>query len=973
LIFCIKPPAPLFFRFSYLIHKLFENVFAMKDRPSENKSKFRKMIRNTWFWILTGLAVMVALFFIMLPVGIDYAIERYLKDQGADLASLADVDFNPFTGRMRLTDLTVTIGTQTALKFPEATFKIRGTPFIRKRFVMERFTISDTELIVEELENGNWQIGGIIIPGKKEPVAPAAWDFSFQEATAKNCQIKFISAQLKFDLAIEQAKISKLTSWMPEASARFELIGKLNDGNLQLQIDATPFAKEMMAAGRIQLKGLSLTPFAQLLKPHIKAIEGRLDADLNIETRQTAAADFSHHQKGRLNLQQIRTQIEGADFSNDGLAWDGALRLDIPKSEGALKISADGQLKGSKIKLAMPNENIKIQQDNLSWKGKIDYAQDKTNENIKAGGQIVFHDVKMEYPEVNLAEEKLSWKGALQFSSTAKAGGQRIIADGTLDSSHLRVSLLNRKLKFEHHGLSWNGRLRSGETNDFSALKAEADVILNDIEILHSETNQRLLNSNRIGLQAINVEGLNDVTVSVVAFNGLELVTPHDTQKSPSGASPLFQVQEVNLKNVRLSLPQDFAIDAIHLRGVKAFLHRNPEGKWSAANDLNAIRTDIFSSDQKGLQSAERSANSGSDAKEKPSDFGFRIGQLDITGDNVLRFEDESVSPTFGIDLSLLEARLSDLDSRQPEKSALVKLRVSDKEQARLSLDGSIQPFAERLSLDWVAKIESLELAPLSPYVIQNTGYRFVNGEMQADIPLKINQNKLNGEINLLLNNPIVKIVKAEDPEKEKQGKIQLNMPLDSALKLLRDKQNNVKLNIPVSGDISDPKFSFTEAINRVLAQTLQTSALSYLKFMLGPYGIGLAVAEQAIKGASKIRLNPILFAPGSDELNDATNDYTQRVAAILKEHPAVQVRVCGAATESDRAAMNGGTPAEPAAQTDASRKTDDALLTLAEKRSERIQNQLVNGYGIAAKRIIVCKPKIDRAANAKPRVNLEI
>ena len=198
-------------------------------------------------------------------------------------------------------------------------------------------------------------------------------------------------------------------------------------------------------------------------------------------------------------------------------------------------------------------------------------------------------------------------------------------------------------------------------------------------------------------------------------------------------------------------------------------------------------------------------------------------------------------------------------------------------------------------------------------------------------------------------------------------------MSLDSALKLMRDKQNNVKLNIPVSGDLSDPKFSFTEAINRVLAQTLQTSALSYLKFMLGPYGIGLAVAEQAIKGASKIRLNPILFAPGSDELNDATNDYTQRVAAILKEHPAVQVRVCGAATESDRAAMNGGTPAEPAAQTDASRKTDDALLTLAEKRSERIQNQLVNGYGIAAKRIIVCKPKIDRAANAKPRVNLEI
>jgi hypothetical protein len=86
-------------------------------------------------------------------------------------------------------------------------------------------------------------------------------------------------------------------------------------------------------------------------------------------------------------------------------------------------------------------------------------------------------------------------------------------------------------------------------------------------------------------------------------------------------------------------------------------------------------------------------------------------------------------------------------------------------------------------------------------------------------------------------------------------------MSLDSALKLLRDDQNNVKLNIPISGDIRDPKFSVADAVNKVLAQTLQTSALSYLKFMLGPYGIGLSVAEMAYKSASKIRLNPIQFA----------------------------------------------------------------------------------------------------------------
>jgi len=929
-------------------------------------------MRRVWFWILIGLVAVVAGVFIILPVGIEYGIERYLKAQVVDQVTIGDVDFNPLTGRIALTDLSMKIAAQPVLKIPEATLNFKWSTFIRKRIVLKSFTINDTQLTVEELDDGHWQIGGIRLPVKSEPSEPSAWGFSFQEATVTNSKIRFISSRLTSDLKIEHAKISKLTSWMPERSARLEFKGHLNDGNLQLRVDVSPFGSALTAAGKLSLKGLALTPFARLLEPHLKTLEGRLDADLNFETRQTIDRGFSHHQQGLLNLYQIHTQIEDSEFSSENLAWDGAIRIDIPKSNEALKISADGKLNGSKLKLTAKNENIKIQQNDLNWKGKIDYAQDKTKENMNTDGRIRLVDLKMESPELILAEEKLTWKGNFQFFSTTNAEGPRITADGALDGSHLLMNLLNRKLKFEHQGLSWKGRLDSGETNDFNSLKAEADLILDDIEVLHSETNQRLLNSDQIDFQAINAEGLNDVKVSGVAFNGLQLMTPRDAQKSPSVAAPLFEMQEVILKNVHLSLPQNFTIDAIHLREVKAFLHRNREGQWSAVRDLNSIRTDIFSSDHKGLQSAERPATSDATAKEKSTGFGFRIGQLEFTGDNVLRFEDESVDPTFSIDLSLLEARLSDLDSRQPAKPASVKLRVSDGEHTRLSLDGSMQPFAERLSLDWVGKIEALELPRLSPYVIQNTGYSFVSGEMQADIPLKINQNKLDGEIDLILYNPTVNRVKSEE-QKEEPGKIQIDMPLDSALKLLRDKQNNVKLNIPISGDISDPQFSVAEAVNKVLAQTLQTSALSYLKFMLGPYGIGLAVAEQAIKGTSKIRLNPISFAPASIELDEVAVDYLKRVAAILIDHPAVQMSVCGVATESDRTAMSGATPAKAAIQTDASKTTDEALLTLAKERTKRIEDQLVNAHGIAVKRIIGCKSEIDKSAEAKPRVDLAI
>jgi outer membrane protein OmpA-like peptidoglycan-associated protein len=950
----ISPSFPLFLTNS----TVFEKVFIVDNRPSGKKSKSSKILRKTWFWIFFGLVLLVVLFFIMLPIGIDYAIKSYLKDQGADQVSLADVDFNPFTGWMGLTDLTVKIGTRTALKIPEATFKIQWTPFIRKRFVLERFTISDTQLTIEEMEDGGWQIGGIKLPDRSDSAKASVWNFSFQEATVNNSKVKFISSRLTSDLKIEQAKISKLTSWMHADSAYIDFTGQLNDAQMRLQMNISPFGSDIKASGQINLKGLALNPFSRLLQPHIERLEGRLDADLKIETHQTAEGGFNHHQKGPVKLHQVHTQIGDMELSEDGMVWEGALRVDIPKSEETLKISADGQLNGSKLALAMQNENIKIQQDNFTWKGKIDYAQKKTNLDLTTDGQISLAAVRMESSAVKLSEEKLSWKGALQFSSTANTEGQRIIADGALNGSHLLVKLLNRKLKLEHQGLSWKGRLDFGETNDLNSLKAEADLILDEVEILNAEKDQPLLNSKQVNLQAIKIDGLDKINVLGLEINGLAVLSEPKAAQSATSDLSVLSIQSLKFEDARLSQQKDLAIDIINLQEVKAVVHRNPQGKWSLIERWDAIGSDVFAADQ------TRQAASDTGVNKKSEDFGFRIGKVEITGNSKLRFQDESVSPAFSIYLSLLEARLADLDSRRPEKPATVKLLISDGEDARLSLDGSMQPFAEQLNLDWAGKIEALELSPLSPYVIQYTGYRFASGEMQADIPIKINQNQLEGKIDLILYKPTVERVNAEKPPQKKQGKIQLSMSLDSALKLLRDDHNNVKLKIPISGDIRDPQFSVADAVNKVLAQTLQTSALSYLKFMLGPYGIGLSVAEMAYKSASKIRLNPILFAPGSTELDEVAIDYLKRVSAILKEHPTAQVDVCGVATESDRVAQK---------KLSASTATDATLLELAKNRTKSIENQLVKLHGIEAKRIIVCKPKIDSRIEAKPRVDLEI
>ena len=927
----------------------------MQDPVSEKQTPKKKLVQRVWFWILIGLVLLVVIFFSILPVGVDYGIKRYIKNQGVDQVSLEDVDFNPITGRMTLTNLSAAIGTQTVLHIPEASLNVQWTPFIRKRFVLEGFAVSDIDIVVEQLKDGAWQIGGITIPRQKSSDGPASWGYSFQKATATNCKIQLISSRLKSDVVIEQVKLSTLTSWLHDDTARLEFTGRLNEAPIQLKLDVSPFGNEMVASGQIKLTGLSLNPFAQLLQPHLKTLEGRLDLDLNIETRKASDSGIEYFQNGPVKLHQLYTQMEGINLSKEDLTWNGAVRVNLSKSEEGMKISADGQLNGSKLALNDENENLKLQQDKFSWKGKINYTQDNTGQKIQTDGQVSLMDLKMDSPELNLAEDKLTWKGVFQLPAIPQTERQQIIADGSLESNHLQASLPDRRLKIEHQGLSWKGRLESGETNDFASLEAKGDISLNDIEIFHSKTNQFLLNSDRIELQAIQVESLDKINVSDVVLNGPALLAePENAPSSGAYSSPL-RIQKIKLGNVRLSQRNNLSIDTVQVTGAQALLQRDLQGKWPAIDRWNAIQSDVFPVDQSGM------ATSGDGTKEKSSTFGFHIGKVVVAGESGLQFMDESVSPKFVADLSIQEAYLSKLDSNQPNEPATVKLLLSDEKNAQLSLHGTLRPFAGQLNLDWVGKIEALELPSLSPYVIDSTGYRFTSGELAADVPLKIDQNKLKGEIDLVLYNPKIKRIETAYSEKQRKGKIQLNMTLPSALKLLRDKRNNVQLNIPISGNINDPQFSVADAINKVLAKTLQTAAISTLKYMLGPYGIGISVAQIAYEQALKIRLNPIQFTPGSDALNDVAIDYLQRVAAILKEYPTARVSVCGVATESDRKAMNKST------------STDTALLALAKKRTDSIEDYLVNLNRIEAKRIIACEPEIDKTVEAKPRADLGI
>ncbi|NNL74986.1 MAG: DUF748 domain-containing protein, partial [Desulfobacterales bacterium] len=520
-----------------------------------------------------------------------------------------------------------------------------------------------------------------------------------------------------------------------------------------------------------------------------------------------------------------------------------------------------------------------------------------------------------------------------------------------------------QKMILSHSSFVWNGKLDYGGESSGS-VAADGKFRMNDIQINHGKQNLKLLELKQLTLDGIKMDKLQRFNVSKAQINELNLLKSSESKKTPDEGAALFSLTGADFENIVFSSGNDFGMDSAVLENAVLYLHHTKAGQWIYISDLRSILAADGSSESKPRAQAKSPAKPDAGKKAETDKFGFRIDKLQFVGDSTLRFVDETVDPPYSTKLNFTRAVVSDLDNHRPEQPSPLELKASVGKYSRVNLQGNFQPFRERFSMDVTGNIEALDLPPISPYTVKSLGYDFVSGEMDTDVNLKIVLGKLQGESNFRLNNLKVKTADQKTEAGQDTG---LKIPLESTLKLLRDKKNNIQLKVPISGDITDPQFSFRDAINQAVVRALTMASFSYLKYMLGPYGTAIGIAELAIKAIPGIRLQPVVFKPGSSDLNQDAVAYLNKIATILRDRPDLQVSVCGLSTEADRSLLSEKSPKQGAA----SSSIDAQLLGLAQKRAELIKDHLIALFEIENKRIFICKPELDKNAEAPPRAEL--
>ncbi len=326
------------------------------------------------------------------------------------------------------------------------------------------------------------------------------------------------------------------------------------------------------------------------------------------------------------------------------------------------------------------------------------------------------------------------------------------------------------------------------------------------------------------------------------------------------------------------SLSLDLSPDRLHLGEITA---TNPFGKVIIFEDKTLNLQRILRQPPATDGPAPAAAPAAKAAEGET--FPVVVERLRIVGANA-EFADLSLTPQFGTHVHELGGVITGL-STDPATTAQVELdgKVDDYGSARVR--GTVQPFRATDFTDLELGFRNLEMTRLTPYSGKFAGRRIDSGRLSVDLEYKIKDRQLAGENKFIVNR--LKLgERVESPDAMK-------LPLDLAIALLEDSNGVIDLDLPVSGSLDDPQFSYGRIVWKAIVNVLT-------KLVTAPFR-----ALGKLLGGSGEEFEAVAFDPGHSVLLPPEREKLKTLADALAKRPALALTLApGYDVDADRRAL---------------------------------------------------------------------
>jgi hypothetical protein len=133
--------------------------------------------------------------------------------------------------------------------------------------------------------------------------------------------------------------------------------------------------------------------------------------------------------------------------------------------------------------------------------------------------------------------------------------------------------------------------------------------------------------------------------------------------------------------------------------------------------------------------------------------------------------------------------------------------------------------------VDLKVRFKDIDLSPMTPYSGKYAGYTIQKGKLSLDLKYLIDKRKLDSQ-NVIFLDQFTFGDRVESPHATK-------LPVKLAIALLKNRNGEIKLDLPVSGSLDDPKFSVWGIVLKIILNLITKAATSPFALLGAAFGGG--------------------------------------------------------------------------------------------------------------------------------------
>lgn len=256
---------------------------------------------------------------------------------------------------------------------------------------------------------------------------------------------------------------------------------------------------------------------------------------------------------------------------------------------------------------------------------------------------------------------------------------------------------------------------------------------------------------------------------------------------------------------------------------------------------------------------------------EKPLPLALRIDRTAIENADV-DFTDQSIKPDFRVRMQKLSGVINGL-SDAPDSSAQIELDGQVNDYGSAKVRGQLQPFRATQNTDVTLDFRNLNMASVSPYSGKFAGRTIESGRLDAKLQYKIAKAQMQGKNQFTITR--LKL----GPHVDSPGA--MNLPLDLAIAVLENSDGVIDIDLPVHGDLNNPKFSYGGIIWQAIVNVLTKIVTAPFRALGALFGGG---GEQTPQN--------VAFAPGSAVLAPPEREKLLQISEVLLKRPRLELQV---------------------------------------------------------------------------------